>query len=241
MNADKIIYEIKENVAYITLNNPDKLNCIGFEMLHALDNAIDSIETNPDVRLVLLKGAGSRAFSTGADLKEFKSLNSEGVSQWIQFGNAVFNKLEMLKKPTLAFINGYALGGGLELALCCDIRIGTPNTILSNPELKHGWLPGWGGMVRLRKLFGESVAKEVVFLGESIGHEKALQLGLLNRVIESESSEEFEKIAEHLSSLDPMAFSLAKSALADESRTTSGEDVNSDVMATRLLRKDKDQ
>ena len=222
MNSDKVLLGKKDGVFTIELNNPSKLNCMGFSMLMQLDDAVCEVGESEETKVVVFKGAGERAFSTGADLKEFKSLNPGEEVKWIELGNSVFNKIESLNKPTVAFIEGYAMGGGLELALACDFRIGTSRAVLSSPELKHGWLPGWGGMTRLRRLFGESVAKEVIFLCEKIDSEKALELGMLHRVVESESSENFTGMIQHLKSIDSSAFALAKAALADEYRTTNG-------------------
>jgi enoyl-CoA hydratase/carnithine racemase len=181
--ADKIILQIKGNIAEIKLNNAQKLNCMGFEMLEALDEAVVQIAANPTVRVLLFTGAGERAFSTGADLKEFKSLSGERADHWIEFGNLVFNKIETLPKPTVALVHGYVMGGGMELALACDFRLGKVNAIFSAPELQHGWLPGWGGMTRLRRLIGEARAKEVVMLNERITTKEALRLGLLTRIL----------------------------------------------------------
>ena len=186
---------------------------------------------------IIIKGAGDRAFSTGADLKEFRSLNPQQEVTWIELGNSVFNTIESLKKPTVAFIDGYAMGGGLELALACDFRIGTPRTVLASPELQHGWLPGWGGMTRMRKLFGESITKQVAFLCQRIDSDKALRLGMLSNVVENETSEEFVNMVEHLKSLDTNAFSLAKAAIADEFRTTKGVDIKYDILAMQLAQK----
>ncbi len=216
MKSDGVLVSQQDGVFTIVLNNPSKLNCLGFAMLSQLDDAICEAKEVGKVKVVIIKGAGERAFSTGADLKEFKSLKPEEEVKWIELGNSVFNKIESLDKPTVAFIDGYAIGGGLELALACDFRVGTSRAVLSSPELQHGWLPGWGGMTRMRRLFGESVAKEVIFLCEKIDAEKALKLGMLYRLVESESSEEFTGMIQHLHSIDSSAFALAKATIADE-------------------------
>lgn len=234
MSSDKVLESQKDGILTLELNNPSKLNCMGFEMLNQLNEAICKAENSEVVKVVIIKGAGERAFSTGADLKEFKSLKTEDEVRWIELGNSVFNKIETLGKPTVAFIDGYAMGGGLELALACDFRVGTVRTVISSPELQHGWLPGWGGMTRMRRLFGESVAKEVVFLCERIEAEKALQHGILNRLVENENSDDFTKMIQHLKSLNLSAFALAKTVIMDTSRTTSGVDVKFDVLAMQL-------
>ncbi len=237
MSSNKVLERQKDGILTVELNNPSKLNCMGFEMLNQLNDAICKAENSNKVKVVIIKGVGERAFSTGADLKEFRKLKPEDEIRWIELGNSVFNKIENLGKPTIALIDGYAMGGGLELALACDFRIGTARAVLSSPELQHGWLPGWGGMTRMTRLFGESVAKEVIFLSERIESGKALQLGLLNRLVESESSDEFTKIVQHFKSIDTSAFALAKAAISDENRTTSGADVKFDILAMQLANK----
>ena len=233
--SDKIITSLKEGVFEIVLNNPAKMNCMGFQMLNELNDAIAKAEKGQTVKVVIIKGAGERAFSSGADLQEFQSLPENRVSDWIEFGNKIFNRVEALKKPTLAFINGYAMGGGLELALACDFRIGTESSVLCSPELLHGWLPGWGGMTRLRRLIGEVKAKEVVMLCEKIPAIEAYNLGLLNK-IETAEGEELNKMVSHLRSLKPSVFGLAKTALQNPARTTYGDDIQFDVLAMQTAK-----
>jgi len=233
--SEKIILELSGYVGRITLNNPEKLNCMGFEMLEALDRALREVGSHQELRVLLIRGAGERAFSTGADLKEFSSLSKEQFERWIRFGNEVFNTLESLPIPTIALINGYAVGGGLELALCCDFRLGTENAIFASPELQHGWLPGWGGMSRLRRLIGEARAKEVVLLNQKIPAVDALQMGLLTRISKDGSEDkDLDAFLEHLASLKPAAVGLAKRALMDEGRTTRGSDIDFDIQAMQL-------
>jgi enoyl-CoA hydratase/carnithine racemase len=233
--SEKIILEVQDKVGRITLNNPEKLNCMGFEMLEALDRSLSEVIVNPEVAVLLIQGAGERAFSTGADLKEFTSLTREQSERWIRYGNEVFNTLETIPIPTVALIRGYAMGGGLELALCCDFRLGTESALLASPELQHGWLPGWGGMTRLRRLIGEARAKEVVLLNQKIPARDALQMGLLTRILKDGTEDkELDAVLEHLISLKPAAFSLAKKALMKEGRTTRASDVDFDVQALQL-------
>ena len=216
----KIIVQNKDGIAEITLNNPAKLNCIGLEMLQALEQAVDSAGADAGTRVVLIKGAGERAFSTGADLNEFRSLSPKGREDWNAYGNTVFDKIEKLSKPTIALINGYAMGGGLELALCCDFRFGTKTAIISSPELQHGWLPGWGGMTRLCRLIGEARAKEVVMLNERIPAQQALNYGILTRVLPADREEtELEAILKHLSGLNSTVLAQAKDALTGFNRS----------------------
>lgn len=233
--SEKIILEVKGIVGTLTLNNPEKLNCMGFALLEALGQALQEVASLKEVRVLLIRGAGERAFSTGADLKEFSSLGKDQAEQWIRYGNEVFNTLESLPIPTVALIRGYAVGGGLELALCCDFRLGTESAILASPELQHGWLPGWGGMTRLRRLVGEARAKEVVMLNQKIPASDALRMGLLTKILENGSAEdELAAMLEHLASLKPGAFGLAKRVLMDEGRTTRGSDIDFDILALQL-------
>ena len=126
--SEPIILELSGKVGRIILNNPDKLNCMGFSMLKALDQALNKVAGNPDIQVLLVRGAGDRAFSTGADLKEFTSLGKDQSERWIRYGNEVFNTLETLPIPTVALIKGYAVGGGLELALRRELCLPTHST-----------------------------------------------------------------------------------------------------------------
>jgi enoyl-CoA hydratase/carnithine racemase len=233
--ANKILVDINRDVMEIILNNPDKMNCMGFEMLYELEDAIRKAASNNNVRAVLIRGAGERAFSTGADLKEFNSLPEEKTDKWIELGNDIFNTIEEFPKPCLAYINGYAIGGGFELALACDFRFASETAVLASVELQHGWLPGWGGMTRLRRLVGEAKAKEIIMLCEKIPAATALEMGLLTRVFRQGTEEkELKSILDHLTQLKSEAFKLAKSALMDQNRTTKGADIRFDVLAMQL-------
>ena len=232
---DFIITELKQGLLTITLNYPQKMNCMGFEMLEGLNNSIDFAKENKKVKVILFKGAGERAFSTGANIKEFETLEENEVKRWIEFGNEINNKIETIGKPTVAFINGYAMGGGLELALACDFRLASQTAILSSPEVSNGWLPGWGGMTRVRRLVGESNAKRIVLLCERLDANQALQMGLVTRVVTEDEVQDFMNT---LIEMKPIAYALAKSAVMDATRTTSGSDVDFDVLAVKIAQQD---
>lgn len=235
---DKIISENIDHTLFLTLNFPDKLNCIGMEMLRQLNTVFTEAGSNDDIRAVVLQGAGDRAFSTGADIKEFEALEEDEINEWIEFGNRVFNNIEHFPKPIIALIHGFALGGGLELALACDLRIATEDAVFSSPELQHGWLPGWGGITRLKRLVGEAHAKEIIFLSEKISAEKALAIGLVHRVIDGQNIEdELNAILEILHNIQPEIFELGKRALMDHNRTTYGSDLAFDVLAAHYAKK----
>ena len=233
--TDFIITELKQGLLTITLNYPQKMNCMGFEMLEGLNNSIDFAKENKKVKVILFKGAGERAFSTGANIKEFETLADNEVKRWIELGNEINNKIETIGKPTVAFINGYAMGGGLELALACDFRLASQTAILSSPEVSNGWLPGWGGMTRVRRLVGESNAKRIVLLCERLDANQALQMGLVTRVVTEDEVQDFMNT---LIEMKPIAYALAKSAVMDATRTTSGSDVDFDVLAVKIAQQD---
>ncbi len=233
--TDFIITNLNEGLLTITLNYPQKMNCIGFEMLEGLNNAIDFARENNEVKALLFKGAGDRAFSTGANIKEFETLKDHEVKRWIEFGNDINNKIDTIGKPTVAFINGYAMGGGLELALTCDFRLASPTAILSSPEVSNGWLPGWGGMTRVRRLVGEANAKRIILLCERLDASQALQMGLVTRVVNEKDVQDFMNT---LLGMKPIAYAMAKSAVMDTTRTTSGSDVDFDVLAIKISRQD---
>jgi enoyl-CoA hydratase/carnithine racemase len=231
---NKVICDIKDGIMSVILNNPDKMNCIGFDMIRDLDRCLELAERSEEVKVLIVRGKGEKAFSSGADLKEFKSLSSGEMDKWIIEGNTVFNRLETIPKPTVAFITGYTIGGGLELALCCDFRVGTPNALIFTPEVKSGWLPGWGGMTRLRRLSGEIIAKEIILLGTKIDAERALSMSLLNRVFRSDNPEnELLKFVSYLKDINPQTYVLAKRVLEDNGRTTDGSDLSFDILALR--------
>ncbi len=233
---DFISTNLEAGLYTITLNYPKKMNCMGFEMLEGLDNAIDFSKKNNEVKALLFRGAGDRAFSTGANIKEFEALEDLEVKRWIEFGNEINNKIETISKPTVAFINGYAMGGGLELALACDFRLASLTAILSSPEVSNGWLPGWGGMTRVRRLVGEANAKRIVLLCERLDANQAMQMGLVTRVV---SENEVHDFMNTLIGMKPIAYALAKSAVMDATRTTSGSDVDFDVLAVKISQQKK--
>lgn len=234
--TDFIITELKEDLLTITLNYPQKMNCMGFEMLEGLNNAINFAKENNKVKAILFRGAGDRAFSTGANIKEFEKLKDHEVKHWIELGNDIFNNIETIVKPTVAFINGYAIGGGLELALACDFRLASKSAVLASPEVSNGWLPGWGGMTRVRRLVGEANAKRIVLLCERLDANQALQMGLVTRVV---SEKEMPDFMNTLIGMKPIAYALAKSAVMDATRTTSGSDVDFDVLAVKISQQDQ--
>ena len=177
----------EDGVAILTLNRPP-LNLFTLEMTRAFDQKLREISSDSSIRSVVLSGAGDRAFGAGSDIKEFPEYFATGtvIDRKLRFENEVYNRLEDLPQPTVAAMKGVALGGGFELALCCDFRVGADNMKLGLPEIKLGVYPGSGGLIRLPRVIGESRAKELMFLGTFISAEQALNWGVLNRMVPEE-------------------------------------------------------
>jgi enoyl-CoA hydratase/carnithine racemase len=201
----------KQHTAWITLDRPDKLNAINEIMLEELSEAIDSLEKDANVRCVVIAGAGEWAFSAGADFTELRKLTPETAKEFSVKGQQVFSKLEDMTKPVVAAILGYALGGGLELALACDFRVAADNAELGFPEIKMGFIPAWGGTQRLPSIAGVAEAKRLIMLGERVQADEACKMGLVDKVVSLKELEaEAEALAQRLCELQPAALKHAK-------------------------------
>lgn len=235
----KIQLDITNKIAHITINNAEKMNCLDMEMLALLEDGLTDIKKKKSANVVVITGAGDSAFSTGGNLKDFEKLvEFHEVKEWIIYGNEVFNLLENMPIATIAAINGYTMGGGLELALSCDMRIGTENSIFSMPELNHGWVPGWGALSRLRRLIGESRAKELIMLGERIDGNEAHRIGLINKICKSDELERITNdMAEKLAQIDPFVMEMSKMSIMDQNRTTTTNGLLFDAIATNYSKK----
>lgn len=184
MAYQQLLTEIKENILYVTINREQKLNALNKEVLAELADVIANASSNPEVRGVLLTGAGEKAFVAGADISEFQNYNPAEGKELAQKGQEnVFNAIENCPKPVVAAINGFALGGGLELAMACHIRIASENAKLGLPEVTLGLIPGYGGTQRLTQLVGKGRAIEMITTADMVTAEKAAQMGLVNDVV----------------------------------------------------------
>jgi len=230
-----LLSEFKNKTLTITLNRPDKHNCFGIPELVEMEKKLQESMTDPDIRVIVFRGAGERSFSTGADLKQFMGLDKQGIRDWIRKGQEVFNYLDAYPKPTIAVVQGYALGGGLELALACDFRIASENASFGFPELGHGWLPGWGGIRRLNKIIGQAKTKEMIFLGERISANLASSFGLISRLTKTAELEEVtSEIIGYLLQLDPQACAMAKAVINESggSGPASEQEIWFDILST---------
>lgn len=174
--------DIRGATLLLTLNRPERLNALSRALLEALDEWIQRASKDPEVRAVVVTGAGDRAFSAGADIDELRVLSHAEAYAQMRFGQGIFERLERLPKPVIAAVNGYALGGGCELAMACDLRFAADHARFGQPEIQLGNLPGWGGTQRLPRLIGPARAKELIFTGEPIAAPTASAIGLVNRV-----------------------------------------------------------
>jgi enoyl-CoA hydratase len=185
MAYENILYETKDGIAYITFNRPKVLNALNRQTVEELERALREAKRDESVRVLILTGAGEKSFVAGADIGELAQQTPVNGKEFSLYGQSVFHLLETMGKPSICAINGFALGGGCELALSCTIRIASKSARLGQPEVKLGILPGYGGSQRLARLCGKGMAHELCLTGEMISAEEALRIGLVNHIWES--------------------------------------------------------
>lgn len=215
MTHENLIVERRGAVGIITINRPKSLNALSRATVAELAAAVDELNADDGIRAIILTGAGEKAFIAGADIGEFNSLRSaEEAAEYARAGQAVLNRMERLPKPIIAAINGYALGGGCELAMACDIRIAADTARLGQPEINLGIIPGYGGTQRLTRLVGKGTAKLLVLGGDPITAQEAQRIGLVDIVVPAaELMAEAMELAEKLASKAPVALRLCKQAI----------------------------
>ena len=182
MNFANLLYENQDGIAVITMNRPKALNALNQETLDELNQVADMLAKDSTVQVVILTGSGDKAFVAGADIAQMQSMSAMEGRNFGKLGQAVFNKLENLPQPVIAAVNGFALGGGCELAMACDIRIASEKAKFGQPEVTLGIIPGFCGTQRLPRLVGKGVAKELTYTGDMIDAQEALRIGLVNKV-----------------------------------------------------------
>jgi enoyl-CoA hydratase len=214
MAYENLLYEVKDRIARITFNRPNVLNALNRKTVEELGECLTAARFDDSVRVVILTGAGEKAFIAGADINELAQRTPVDGKDFALFGQGIIHRLETLGKPSIAAINGFALGGGCELALACTMRIASRNAKLGQPEVKLGILPGYGGSQRLPRLCGKGVAHELILTGEMITAEEALRIGLVNRVVESaELLSTAESMAKKIIANAPLAVKYAMEAI----------------------------
>lgn len=182
MDFTNLLYAEEQRVATITLNRPDKLNALNHDTLVELKQAVLAANASDAVDVIIITGAGEKAFVAGADIKELSQLDAVRGQRFAQLGQDVFNTIEDSKKPVIAAVNGFALGGGCELSLACHIRIAAENAKFGQPEVNLGVIPGYGGTQRLARIVGQGRAAELILTGDMVNAEEALRIGLANKV-----------------------------------------------------------
>jgi enoyl-CoA hydratase/carnithine racemase len=211
---ENLLYEVRDAIARITFNRPNVLNALNRKTMGELGEALDAARNDSSVRVVILTGAGEKAFIAGADINELAQRTPVDGKESSLYGQEIIHRLETLGKPSIAAINGFALGGGCEVALACTMRIASRNAKLGQPEVKLGILPGYGGSQRLPRLCGKGVAHELILTGEMIAAEEALRIGLVNRVTEpADLLPAAEGIAKKIIANAPLAVKYAMEAV----------------------------
>lgn len=209
MKYKNLIFEQKVNIAFITINRADKLNAFNKETLSEIALAFDEIENDDSIRGVIITGSGEKAFVAGADILEISTLDNISGTEFALEGQEVFNKIEQCSKPVIAAVNGFALGGGCELALACHIRYASENAKFGQPEVNLGIIPGFGGTQRLSRIVGKGHALELLMSGNMVDAQEAYRIGLVNKVIpQSELLSESEKLLKTILSKGSYAISM---------------------------------
>lgn len=227
---DSLLLERKGKIGIITFNRPEALNALNREAFLELNRLLDEVDEDKHIRVIIITGQGEKAFIAGTDIAEMQDMAPDQARDFALLAKSAIDKIEALGKPVIAAINGFALGGGCEVALACDLRIASQNARLGQPEITLGIIPGSGGTQRLQRLIGISRAKELIFTGEVIDAENALEIGLVNRVVPLASLlEEAEKIATKMAMHGEVALRLAKAAIHWGSRVSLAEGLQYEI------------
>lgn len=213
METKSVICEINDGLAVVAINNPP-VNALNETVISELDAIIEELSGNSSVQVVIVTGAGEKAFVAGADIKQFLDVDAASGKALARRGQQVFTKLSTLKQPVIAAVHGFALGGGCELALACDIRIASENAVMGVPEVSLGIIPGYGGTQRLTRLVGSGRAMAMIFTGDPIKAEEALRIGLVDKIVPTgEVLNEAKIMARKILSRGPLAVQAAKRAV----------------------------
>lgn len=237
-----LMYEKKENIGLLTINRPEKMNAISQELTAELSLLLDEIENDDELRVIVITGAGDKAFMAGADINELVDRDARLGRRVSRERQEIFSRIENLHVPVIAAVNGYALGGGLELALACSIRICSEKAQFGAPEVKLGIIPGDGGTQRLPRLVGQGRAMEMIITGDFIDAQEAYRIGLVNKVFPPEKlKEEAMELAKKIASRPPLAVRYAKEAVnrSQEGDSASGFALESYLHALSCTTEDK--
>ena len=241
MSFENIILETQDNIATIFFNRPKALNALNNALFDELDTALDQINANKDIKVLILTGKGDKAFVAGADIAELVKMNPLQGKYFSRKGQKVFSKLEDLPIPTIAAVNGFALGGGLEAAMGCDFIYASSRALFGLPEINLGLIPGFGGTQRLARRIGINRAKELVFTGKNINPQQAFEYGLINKICEPEKlMEDVLKTANLIASKGRVALRSAKEVIQNGLNTDmeTGCKIENDVFGLTMVSED---
>ncbi|WP_417516171.1 enoyl-CoA hydratase/isomerase family protein [Minwuia sp.] len=214
MRWETLLYESGDRVGTITINRPDALNALNLTVFAELSELLSEIATDPEVRVIVLKGAGEKSFVAGADIKEMVDMDRQDAEARSWSGMRLYDQMRRMPQPLVASIQGYALGGGMLIAMACDIRIASTAASFGYPEIKLGIFPGTGGTVLIDRLIGPAAARAICLLGDRFPAERAYQLGLVNRLVEPERLKaETDNVASTLAGYSPVAMRELKNVL----------------------------
>jgi enoyl-CoA hydratase len=237
-----ILYEKADGIAKVILNRPEALNALNSTVYTELYDVFGSIENDEEVRVVVLTGSGEKAFAAGSDVVEMQHMNTLDIQKFVAAIRRASDRIYTLTKPTIAAINGYALGGGCELSMCCDLRICSEKSRFGQPEINLGLIPGACGTQRLPRLVGVAKAKELIFLGDMIKADEALNLGLVNKVVPPESlMDEAMEWAKKLASKSGPVLAMAKLAINTGVDTDITSGLNTEARCVALCFATEDQ
>lgn len=234
MNYKNLLLDINEHIAVLTLNRPDKLNALNHETLTELQQAFEKIKVDENIFVVIITGSGEKAFVAGADISEINKLNMLDGKKFAEFGQSVFSMIEKFDKPVIAAVNGFALGGGCELALSCHIRVASENAKFGQPEVNLGIIPGYGGTQRLTRLINSGRAAELILTADIIDASEALRIGLVNKVFpQSELQSKAFEMASKIAGKGQHAIRLALKAVkvVDEVSSREGQNIEATLFA----------
>lgn len=241
MDYKNLLFKKEGHIGILSINRPDALNALNSEVLDELDKAMDELKEDEDIHVIILTGEG-RAFVAGADIKEMKDLNMLEAREFSEKGVGLFRRIELMEKPIIAAVNGFALGGGCELSMCCDIRIASDKAKFGQPEVGLGIIPGFAGTQRLSRLVGMGKAKELIFTTDIIDAEEAYRIGLVNKVVPGDKlMEEALNMANAISSKGQIAIRFAKTAinLGGETDIETGMKIEKDLFGLCFATEDQ--
>ena len=234
MNYKNLLLDINEHIAVLSLNRPEKLNALNHETLTELHQAFTLLDEDENIFVVILTGAGEKAFVAGADISEINKLNLLEGKKFAEFGQSVFSMIEKFDKPVIAAVNGFALGGGCELALSCHIRLASENAKFGQPEVNLGIIPGYGGTQRLTRLINSGRAAEIILTADMIDAAEAYRIGLVNKVYpQSELQSKAFEMASKIASKGQQAirFALKSIKVVDEVSLQQGQNIEAAMFA----------